>query len=285
MLGEIIGIDRSIGHLRRSLNEMGIADNTLVWFTSDNGGTADTDTHVAVEGDTRVITYPSDCGDYIDPNLSSFDARTMHNCWLGVDPDSTGHLRGFKKDFYEGGLREPTVVEWPAGIKPRVSNFPSGTVDIFPTLIDLAGLDSTAINEVHDGISLAEVFKKEPVRREQPLGFRANGGWMWLDNDWKIVKNGDYVGNESDLPYELYNVIGDPSEEHNLIQTYPDLANQLYEQFKIWSLSVSRSALGADYPEGRVLPTGRAPNPEIDDRRVLRIKEWTAEVRAAEEEK
>lgn len=285
MLGEIVGIDRSIGHLRRSLKEMGIADNTLVWFTSDNGGTPDTDTHVAVEGETTVITHPSDCGDYIDPNLSSFDARTMHNCWLGVDPDSTGHLRGFKKDFYEGGLREPTVVEWPAGIKPRVSNFPSGTVDIFPTLIDLAGLDSTAINEVHDGISLAEVFKGEPVRREQPLGFRANGGWMWLDNDWKIVKNGDYVGNEMDLPYELYNVIGDPSEEHNLIQTYPDLANQLYEQFKIWSLSVSRSALGADYPEGRVLPTGRAPNPEIDDRRAVRIKEWTAEVRAAEEEK
>ena len=48
---------------------------------------------------------------------------------------------------------------------------------------------------------------------------------------------------------------------------------------------MSRSALGADYPEGRVLPTGRAPNPEIDDRRAVRIKEWTAEVRAAEEEK
>ena len=107
---------------------------------------------------------------------------------------------------------------------------------------------------------------------------------MWLDNDWKIVRNGDYVGNDADRHFELYNVIGDPSEEHNLIETYPDLANQLYEQFKIWSLSVSRSALGADYPEGKVLPTGRAPNPLIDDRRAMRIKEWTEEVRAAEEE-
>ena len=284
MLGEIVAIDRSIGFLRKSLKEMGIADNTLVWFTSDNGGTANTDTHVVVAGGTTTVTYPSDCGDFIDPDLSSFDARTMHNCWLGVDPDSTGHLRGFKKDFYEGGLREPTVVEWPVGIKPRVSNFPSGTVDIFPTLIDVAGLDPDSINQVHDGISLAAVFKNEPVRREQPLGFRASGGWMWLDNDWKIVRNGDYVGNDADRHFELYNVIGDPSEEHNLIETYPDLANQLYEQFKIWSLSVSRSALGADYPEGRVLPTGRAPNPLIDDRRARRIKEWSEEVRAAEDE-
>ena len=284
MLGEIVAIDRSIGFLRKSLKEMGIADNTLVWFTSDNGGTANTDTHVVVAGGTTTVTYPSDCGDFIDPDLSSFDARTMHNCWLGVDPDSTGHLRGFKKDFYEGGLREPTVVEWPVGIKPRVSNFPSGTVDIFPTLIDVAGLDPDSINQVHDGISLAAVFKNEPVRREQPLGFRASGGWMWLDNDWKIVRNGDYVGNDADRHFELYNVIGDPSEEHNLIETYPDLANQLYEQFKIWSLSVSRSALGADYPEGRVLPNGRAPNPLIDDRRARRIKEWSEEVRAAEDE-
>ena len=284
MMGEIVAIDRSIGHLRQGLKDLGIADNTLVWFTSDNGGTPDADTHVVQKGEERVITNPSDCGDHIDPNLSSFDARTLHNCWLGVDPDSTGHLRGFKKDFYEGGLREPTVVEWPAGIKPRVSNFPSGTVDIFPTLIDIAGLDADSINKVHDGISLAEVFKKEPVRREQPLGFRASGGWMWLDNDWKIVKNADYIGGE-EYPYELYNVIGDPSEEQNLIDTYPEIAERMYEQYRKWSLSVSRSALGADYPGGKVNPTGREPDPVIDDRRAMRIKEWTEEVRAAEASK
>jgi arylsulfatase A-like enzyme len=282
MMGEIVAIDRSIGYLRKSLKNLGIADNTLVWFTSDNGGTSDTDTHVAVKGKDRVITHPSDCGDHIDPNLSSFDARSLHNCWLGVDPDSTGHLRGFKKDFYEGGLREPTVVEWPAGIKPRVSNFPSGTVDMFPTLIDIAGLSSDSINKVHDGISLAEVFKAEPARRDQPIGFRASGGWMWLDNDWKIVKNADYVGGDNEKPYELFNVIGDPSEVQNVIDTYPDIAARLYKQYRQWSLSVSRSALGADYPEGKVLPTGREPDPVIDERRDQRIKEWTAEVRAVE---
>jgi arylsulfatase A-like enzyme len=282
MLGEIVAMDRSIGHLRRSLRELGIADHTLVWFTSDNGGTPDIDTLVFGKGEERQIIYPSDCSDEIDPNLTSLEARTLHGCYRGVDPDSTGHLRGFKKDFYEGGLRGATIVEWPAGIDPRVSNFPSGTVDIFPTLIDVAGLSPDSINEVHDGISLAEVFKTEPARRDQPMGFRASGGWMWLDNDWKIVRNPDYTDENNLSPYELYNVIGDPSEERNLIDTYPEIADRLYEQFTEWSLSVSRSALGADYPEGRVLPTGRAPDPEVDDRRAQRIREWTEEVRAAQ---
>ena len=283
MLGEIVAIDRSIGHLRQSLKDLGIADNTLVWFTSDNGGTPNTDTLVleSPEGEREII-YPSNCSDGIDPNLTSLEARTLHSCYLGVDPDSTGHLRGFKKDFYEGGLREPTIVEWPAGIKPRVSNFPSGTVDIFPTLIDIAGLSPESINKVHDGISLAEVFKTEPAQRDEPLGFRASGGWMWLDNDWKIVKNPNYFGGENTNPYELYNVIGDPSEQQNLIDLYPDTAARMYEQFLQWSLSVSRSALGADYPEGKVLPTGREPDPVVDERRRTRMKEWAEEVSASE---
>ena len=212
MLGEIVAIDRSIGHLRQGLKDLGIADNTLVWFTSDNGGTPD-------------IDYPANCSDDIDPDLTSDEAREF-GCYRGVHPDSGGHLRGFKKDFYEGGLRVPTIVEWPAGIEPRVSNFPAGTVDMFPTLIDVAGLSPDSINKVHDGISLAPVFKSEPARREQPLGFRASGGRMWLDNDWKLVQNVTYKpdGTNAPQPHELYNVIGDPGEAQNLIDLYPERA-------------------------------------------------------------
>ena len=269
MLGEIVAIDRSVGHLRQGLKDLGVADNTLVWFTSDNGGTPN-------------IDYPSNCSADIDPDLTSDEARAF-GCYRGVHPDTTGHLRGFKKDFYEGGLRVPTIVEWPAGIEPRVSNFPAGTVDMFPTLIDVAGLSPDAINQVHDGISLAPVFKSEPARREQPLGFRASGGMMWLDNDWKLVKNVTFQpsGEGIQEPYELYNVIGDPSEEQNLIHLYPEIAERMRRQFESWSLSVSRSALGQDYAEGRVLGTGRAPDPVLDERRRVRMKEWEEEVKRA----
>ena len=268
MHGEIVAIDRSIGRLRSGLKDLGIADNTLVWFTSDNGGTPD-------------IDYPSNCSAALDPDLTSEEARAL-GCYRGVRPDSTGHLRGFKKDFYEGGLRVPTVVEWPAGIEPRVSNFPAGTVDMFPTLIDIAGLSPESINKVHDGISLAEVFKSEPTRRDQPLGFRASDGRMWLDNDWKLVQNVSYAEGEFiQEPFELYNVIGDPSEEQDLIGLYAELAERMRMQLESWSLSVSRSALGADYPEGKVLPSGREPDPEVDERRRTRMKEWAAEVEKA----
>ena len=286
MLGEIIAIDRSIGHLRQSLSELGIAQNTLLWFTSDNGGTPNTDALVTGIGENQKIVYPSNCSDLIDPNLTSADAVKQHGCYRGVDPDSTGHLRGFKKDFYEGGLRSPTIVEWPKTIKPRVSNFPSSTVDIFPTLIEVASLDPESINKIHDGISLIEVFGKEPGRRIKPIGFRANGGWAWLDNDWKIVKNPDYaIQSDSSSLFELFNVIGDPTEERNLVDLYPGIANRMYKQYQAWSLSVTRSALGADYPEVKVLPTGRAPDPEVDKRLANQIKVWQEELRLSKKNK
>jgi arylsulfatase A-like enzyme len=286
MHGEIVAIDRSIGNLRQGLRDLGIADNTLVWFTSDNGGSPNIDTGVSYpngEDAPPVIEYPSDCSDDIDPDLTSEESVAL-GCIRGAKPDSTGHLRGFKKDFYEGGLRVPTVVEWPAGIEPRVSNFPSGTVDMFPTLIDVARLSPDSINRVHDGISLADVFKSEPVRRDKPLGFRASDGRMWMDNDWKIVQNVSFT-KEGFItqPFELYNVIGDPSEEQNLIDLYPEVAERMQKELALWSVSVSRSALGADYPEEEVLPTGRKFDPVVDERRKRRFAEWAEEVRAFEE--
>ena len=221
--GEIVALDRSIGALRRGLRELGIADNTLLWFTSDNGG------------------------------LPNIDYGPEH---LGIHPDTTGHLRGFKKDFYEGGLRVPTIIEWPRGITPRTSNFPASTMDIFPTLIEVAKLNPRSINAVHDGISIAHVFDSEPARRDRPIGFRASGGLAWLDNDYKLMRN--YTSDTPDA-YELYNLIGDPREQQNLIEQQPQIATRMRSELDAWNRSVDASITGADYPEGRVLPSGREP--------------------------
>ena len=207
MLGEIVAIDRSVGYLRTALRDLDISENTLVWFTSDNGGTPSIDALIVKEGDQRQILYPSNCGNEIDPSLTSLEAIEQHGCYRGVHPDSTADLRGFKKDFYEGGLRVPAVIEWPDKINARISNFPASTTDIFPTLIDIAGLDPESINQVYDGISIIHAFREEPEKRHKPIGFRANGGWAWLDNDWKILKNYD----QADSSFELYNVTKDPS--------------------------------------------------------------------------
>lgn len=225
--GELVAMDRSIGTLRKGLRDLGIADSTLVWFKSDNGGLPNIDYGPA---------YPP------------------------IEPDTTGHLRGFKKDFYEGGLRVPGIIEWPKGIEARTTRFPACTMDIFPTLIDVAGLDPKDINDVHDGVSLAGIFNAEPARREQPMGFRASGGLAWIDNDYKLVRN--YTkkkGSGKEAPYELYNLVGDPSEEQDLMEQQPQIAARMRKQLDAWNRSVDRSITGADYPEGRVLPSGRKP--------------------------
>lgn len=208
---ELVAMDRAIGTLRQELREREIADNTLIWFNSDNGGLPDID--------------------YGPENPP-------------VNPDTTGALRGFKKDFYEGGLRVPGIVEWPAGIEPRISNFPAATMDIFPTLIEVAGLDANSINPVHDGISLAPVFRAEPERREQPIGFRA-GGLAWLDNDYKLVRNYNVA---EDSPFELFNLAEDPSEQRDLAAKRPEIAARMAAELATWNASVDRSMAGADYP-------------------------------------
>ncbi len=224
---EIVAMDRSIGTLRAGLRELGIAENTLLWFTSDNGG------------------------------LPDIDYTPEHP---GIRPDTTGELRGFKKDFLEGGLRVPTIIEWPRGIAPRISSFPASTMDIFPTLIEVAGLDPASINAVHDGISIAPAFDAEPARREQAIGFRASGGLAWMDNDLKLVRNFTQNPEEAPEAFALYDVAADPGELHDLIDERPDVATRMMAELDAWNLSVDRSITGADYPEGRVLPSGREPD-------------------------
>ena len=107
---------------------------------------------------------------------------------------------------------------------------------------------------------------------------------MWLDNDWKIVQNVSFtMAGFVTEPFELYNVIGDPSEEQNLIELYPERAERMQKELALWSVSVSRSALGADYPEEVVLPTGREFDPVVDERRKRRFAQWAEEVRVFED--
>ncbi|HUG19897.1 MAG TPA: sulfatase-like hydrolase/transferase, partial [Planctomycetaceae bacterium] len=96
-LGEITGIDRAMGHLRKELRRRNLAENTLLWYTSDNGPQA-----------------------------------------LESNPGSAGGLRGRKGSLWEGGVRVPTIIEWPAVVtSPRITDVAGNTFDIYPTLIDL----------------------------------------------------------------------------------------------------------------------------------------------------
>ena len=202
--GELVAMDRSIGALRRGLREIGIADDTLVWFNSDNGG------------------LPK------------------------IKPGTVGELRGFKNSLYEGGLRVPAVIEWPAKISPRVTRHPACTMDIFQTLVEVAGLDGKVALQPQDGVSLKPLFEKEIGPRKKPIPFRHDHRVAWIDNDFKLVKA------KAKGEFELYNLERDPSEKNDLSGEMGDRVAAMRAALEEWSAAVDQSAAGKDYPEGKL---------------------------------
>ena len=205
--GELVAMDRSIGTLRKGLRDLDVADNTLVWFCSDNGG------------------LPK------------------------IEPGTVGGLRGNKGTIYEGGLRVPAVIEWPAKIRPRISRFPASVLDIFPTLLEL--VDATDVNDDRpiDGISLTRLFTDDLAVRPKPIPFRHTGKAALIDNRFKLLTTKMTRGK-----YELYDLETDPAESKDISDREPVIAKRMQEQLMQWSKSVDQSAAGKDYPSGKVDP-------------------------------
>jgi arylsulfatase A-like enzyme len=168
----------------------------------------------------------------------------------GITPGTVGDLRGFKGTIYEGGLRVPAIIEWPAMItEPRITEHPAGTVDILPTLTEIVGIPESKLAQPIDGVSVLPLFIREIGERQKPLPFRHQGRAAWIDNDYKLV-----TLDIRKTKYELYNLVKDPKEEHDLFKREPRIAKEMVDAFSIWNATVENSIAGKDYPEGRVLP-------------------------------
>ena len=216
--GEITAVDRSVGRLRAALRELKIADNTLLWYCSDNGGN---------EG-----------------------------------PKSTGGLRGSKGTLWEGGLRVPGIVEWPARIsKPFVSGAPCSTLDIYPTVLEATG--AVAKNQIQplDGLSLLPVFDRKTEARAKPIPFWNHGGKQpghaaLLDWPYKLhtnpVAGRRNAANAGEIPAPLppvllYDVSKDPKETTDIAAQQPERVAKMTAALEAWKSSVEKSLSGADY--------------------------------------
>jgi len=205
--GELVAMDRSLGTLRKLLRDLGIADNTLLVFCSDNGGL---------------------------PNIK---------------PETVGGLRGNKGSVFEGGIRVPGVIEWPAVIKPRLTNYPACVTDLFPTIAEIVGLPESVMTKPMDGISLKPLFDQELDQRLTPIGFRYQAKRALIADRYKLLTD-----NLAGGKFELYDLIADAKESRDLRSDQPEIFAQMKRQLLQWNASVDASFIGQDYVEGQVTP-------------------------------
>ncbi len=184
-------LDVYVGQLVDKLKELGLYENTILIFSSDNG-----------------------------PHREG-----------GADPDffdSNGPWRGYKRDVYEGGIRVPMIVAWPGHIRPGTeTDFPCSFWDLMPTFRELTGAASA---EGMDGVSLLPLLTGKEGQREHDylyFEFQELGGRQAVrEGPWKLVHL-DIRGAHS--RYELYNLDEDPGEENDLAAAKPDIMDHLQE--------------------------------------------------------
>ena len=184
-------MDRYVGNLLKLLDELGLSENTLVVFSSDNGTT-----HLEKEVDYTFFK-------------------------------SVGELRGLKGSLYEGGVRVPTIVRWPGKVTAGSSSGRvSGFEDWMPTILDAVGAGKS-IPESIDGISMLPTLlgKQQAARPYLYREFPSYGGQQTIRvGDWKAVRQNMTKGN---LEIELYNIAEDIGEQNNVARDHAARVNEL----------------------------------------------------------
>ena len=192
-------IDDGVGQITAKLKALGLNKNTIVIFSSDNGG-------------ERNVT-------------------------------SNAPLHGGKSQLYEGGIRVPLIISWPAQIPAgSVSRQPTANIDHYPTLLAVAGAKADSQQKL-DGISLLRVwqkpdkqFKRDPLYWHYPLekphflGGRSSGAIR--DGDWKLIEN------FSDNSVELYHLANDPGEKVNLADQRKAKRTAMLDQLVTWRKTI-----------------------------------------------
>ena len=156
-------------------------------------------------------------------------------------PGRQAHFRGRKRSFYEGGVRVPSLIEWPAKIEAgTVSDVTTCTVDYFPTILEITGIEMPDDRPL-DGISLIPLIKGKMKKRPQPLAFHMKGKAAWHEGMLKAVRD------KEKADWELYDLGADPSETTNLAAKKPERLKSMVKAWTAWKASVDASDSGADY--------------------------------------
>jgi arylsulfatase A-like enzyme len=209
-LGEITAVDESIGMLRKLVRDLGVEEDTMLLFCSDNGG--------PTKGKRKE--------------------------------NANGPLAMGKGTLWEGGIRVPGIIEWPGRIEPeRRSDFVCGTSDIYPTIEALMAKKDPAKPHPIDGINLLPLMDGQMEDRPEPLGFKHRGGGLaWIDGRWKLHRVEKYAPRHYEENAIILNdLVEDIHEDQDISDQHPDRTTRMSQHLMEWEASVQNSARGEDY--------------------------------------
>jgi len=217
--GCVSAMDAQVGRLTQLLDELGVAENTLLWFCSDNGP----------EGTEELGQN-------------------------GRNRGRTGGLRGRKRSLYEGGVSVPTLLHWPASLPCGVSrSVPGSTLDMLQTCCAAMGVEAPQDRPL-DGTNLLPLLKDEGVHRSKPIPYRflARKDAMFgaptfavMDGKWKFLTNLDERGSHD----QLFDLVADRSESRNCLADHPELREHYRAFLENFLASCRQSHAGNDYHE------------------------------------
>jgi arylsulfatase A-like enzyme len=219
----IASVDESVGRVVATLEELKLTNDTIVIFSSDNGGV----------------------GGY---------HRAGVDAWEITD---NAPLRGGKGMLYEGGVRVPFIFKWPGKIAAgKVSDEPIISIDMYPTFLEIAGA-ARPENYPLDGVSFLPTLFDSSHHVDRDALYWHFPGYLGANaNDWRTTPGGAIrVGDFKLLEYfednhvELYNLKDDLSQQHDLAQSDPDKAKQLHAKLVAWRESMHAKMPTPNTPE------------------------------------
>lgn len=219
--GCVSAMDKQVGRLNDALKNLGLEDDTMVCFCSDNG-----------------------------PEGRDGSDKTRY-C------GSTGGLRGRKQSLFNGGICVPAFIKWPGRIEMNSqTDIPCSTLDYFPTIINELGYKMPD-ERVVDGIDIRSLFNGNMKKRGKPIPFRfvstrdimfGSPTFVLIDEKWKLLTN---FNKDSDM---LFNLIDDPYEQNDVSDEYPEIMSNMVLTMHEYMESFAKSHSGNDYNDDDYKP-------------------------------
>jgi arylsulfatase A-like enzyme len=213
-------LDQNIGRLLSKIEQMGVAENTLVVFLSDNGASAEVVDNVKSTGEIGSLSRWT----------------SLAEDWANV---ANVPYRFFKNYSHEGGIKTPMIAYWPKVIKAKskISETPLHLIDLMATFSDITAQEYPVFfNNQNifpmDGISFLPVLKGKQIKREKPLFWEWQHGKAIREGDWKLVGYKD--------KWALYNLKFDPIEENDLSLLNTEKFQDLKLKYEAWEKESAR---------------------------------------------